>query len=306
MAADSRNHNPVRITLMRTWHREPLLHFLLGGILIFAAHAWLSRSRGESSPSTLDVNEGTVERLREQWQLQWKRPPNERELRGLVEDHIREEVLYREGIALGLDRDDTIIRRRLAQKMEFLTQDLATAGQPDEAALAKHYAENIARYTEPARLTFVHLYFSREKRGPDAEAAARAALLELARRPEAAAEIGDPTLLPEEVRGASTIDVDAQFGREFTAAIARLPAGEWQGPVPSSYGFHLVRVTEHVQGRELGLAAAREAVLRDFQEERRREANHELLEKLKGRYRITIDEDAIRKASVDEMAEAPR
>jgi hypothetical protein len=291
---------------MRKWHREPLLHFLLAGVLIFAAHAWLGRSRDEAAPSAIDVNEGTVQRLREQWELQWKYPPGEQELRGLVQDHIREEVLYREGIALGLDRDDTIIRRRLAQKMEFLTQDLAALGPPDEAALAKYYEENVARYMEPARLTFSQIYFSREKRGADAETAARAALADLARRPEAEEEMGDPTLLPGEIHGASTIEVDAQFGPDFAAALGKLPLGEWQGPVPSSYGCHLVRVTEQVKGREIGLAAAREAVLRDIQEARRQETNRDLLERLRGRYRITVDEEAIRKASAKAMAEAPR
>jgi peptidyl-prolyl cis-trans isomerase C len=291
---------------MRKWHHEPLLHFLLAGALIFGAHAWLGRSRGEVAPSAIEVNEGTVQRLREQWELQWKHAPSEQELRGLVQDHIREEVLYREGIALGLDRDDTIIRRRLAQKMEFLTQDIAALASPDEAALAKYYEENVARYMEPARLTFSQLYFSREKRGVDAETAARAALVALTRGPDPVEEMGDATLLPGELRGASTIEVDAQFGRAFAAALGKLPLGEWQGPVPSSYGFHLVRVTEQVKGREIGLAAAREAVLRDFHEARRQETNRDLLERLKGRYRITIDEDAIKRASVDDMAEASR
>jgi parvulin-like peptidyl-prolyl isomerase len=255
---------------------------------------------------TIDVNAATVERLCEQWRNQWHRSPDEPELRGLVQDHIREEVLYREGIALGLDQDDTIIRRRLAQKMEFLTQDLATLGPPDEASLTKYYEENGARYREPPRLTFSHLYFSREKRGAKAQADAKAALEVLATRPDAAGEYGDPCLLAHELDGASATEVDAQFGGDFAAAVEKLPLHEWQGPVPSSYGFHLVRVAGRVAGKEPSLATVRAAVLRDLQEARREETNRELLERLEREYRITADEEAVRKAAAKEVAEASR
>ncbi len=135
---------------IRSWLREPLLHFLLLGTGLFVLSGFL----GEPTPSDsrVVVTPGHVERLVETWRRTWQRPPTAQELEGLIEDHIKEEILYREAIAMGLDRDDTIIRRRLRQKMEFLAEDIAAQDEPAEEEL-ELFLENFS--SEPVRLTRV-------------------------------------------------------------------------------------------------------------------------------------------------------
>jgi hypothetical protein len=227
------------------------------------------------------------------------------ELRGLVNDHLREEVLHREALALGLDRDDTIVRRRMAQKMEFLTQDIAAAAEPDDAALRKYFEEHAARYAKAARVSFRHVYFNRERRGARMETDVREALAALA---QGANEemFGDPFLREHEFTAAAESDVSAALGHEFAAQVLTLPAGEWHGPVASSYGAHLVRVSERAAPQPVAFEAVREAVMRDFAEDRRQTANRDFVERLKARYQITVDEAALAGAAAPPTKTATR
>ena len=275
------------------WLREPLLHFALLGMLIFAVNAWRAQRRPtENAAAHIEITAGTIAWLREGFTRQWHRAPDADELHGLVNDHLREEVLYREALAMGLDRDDSIVRRRMAQKMEFLTQDIAGAAEPDDAALRKFFAQNAARYMKAARVSFRHVFFSKERRGARLEADAREALAALAKG-ASDETMGDPFLREYEFTEASADDIATALGREFAEKVAALPAGEWRGPVESSYGVHLVRVSGRAEPQPVALEAVREAVVRDFADERRRTANRELLEGLKARYRITVDEAAL-------------
>ena len=212
--------------------------FVLLGALIFAVSAWrVGRRPAESAAARIEVTAGTIAWLREGYERQWHRAPDADELRGLVNDHLREEVLYREALAMGLDRDDSIVRRRMAQKMEFLTQDIAASVEPDDAALRKFFEGNTARYAKAARVSFRHVFFSRERRGARLEADAGEALAALA---QGASDetMGDPFLREHEFAD----DIATALGREFAEKLAAMPAGEWRGPVASSYGVHLVRV----------------------------------------------------------------
>jgi hypothetical protein len=275
-------------------YREPLFHFLLLGALIFAVNAWRERRRpSEKNPAgRIEITAGTVAWLREGFTRQWHRPPDEDELRGMVNDQVREEVLYREALALGLDREDTIVRRRMAQKMEFLTQDIAAAVEPDDAALRSFFEQNAMRYAKAARVSFRHVYFSKERRGGRLEADAREALEALAK---GASEetIGDPYLRETEFTLANAEDITAALGSEFAGRVLALPAGEWRGPLASSYGVHLVRVSARVEPQPVAFEAVREAVARDLADERRRTANREFVTRLKERYQIMVDEAAI-------------
>jgi parvulin-like peptidyl-prolyl isomerase len=221
----------------------------------------------------------------------------------LVAAHIREEVLCREALTLGLDRDDSIIRQRLAQKMQFLTEDLLGAVQPAEETLRSYFATNAARYARSGRVSFRHVYFSKEKRGPAAAVAASGARAVLARGANEEA-LGDAFLHGFEFVRHEPEELSALFGPEFAARLGTLPVGEWQGPVPSSYGWHVVRVDMRTEPEQVTLAQARPVVLRDFQEERRRTANLEIFERLRQRYQITVDEAAITNAHALRMAEA--
>ncbi len=286
--------------------REPLLHFALLGALIFAADTWRERRRpAENAAARIEITAGTVAWLREGFSRQWHRAPDADELRGLVNDHLREEVLYREALALGLDRDDTIVRRRMAQKMEFLTQDIAAAAEPDDAALRKFFEENAARYAKAARVSFRHVYFSKERRGERLEADARETLEALAKGADEET-VGDPFLRELEFTNADANDIAAALGGEFAGRVLTLPAGEWRGPVASSYGAHLVRVSERAEPQPVAFDAVREAVVRDLTDERRRMANRDFVERLKERYQITVDEAALAAAAAPPTKTATR
>jgi peptidyl-prolyl cis-trans isomerase C len=277
--------------------REPLIHFLLLGALIFAVSTWRNGQRpAETETAQIKVTAGTIAWLSEGFSKQWHRAPDADELRGLVNDHVREEVLYREALALGLEGNDTIVRRRLAQKMEFLGQDIATAVKPDEAALRKFFEENAARYAKSARISFRHVYFSKEKRGDRLENDAREALAALV---NGAGEesVGDPFLRELEFANAAETDIASALGREFAAQVTTLAAGGWRGPVASSYGAHLVRVSERTEPQAVEFEAVREAVVRDFSEERRLAANVDFIRRLKERYLINVDEKALADAA---------
>ncbi len=283
---------------MKRLLREPLLHFALLGAALFVLNAWRESMRpaGDEASARIEVTSDVIERLRSGYERQFNHTPDEDVLRGLVTAHIREEVLCRAALALGLDRDDTIVRRRLAQKMEFLTEDLAGASEPREGVLETFFAANAARYARPARLSFRHVYFSTERRGPGAEAAAAEALPALMKGADDEA-LGDPFLHGFDFAGRAPEEIAALFGPEFAAHLARQPAGGWFGPVASSYGIHLVHLEAREEPASVRLDEVRAEVLRDFHDERRRAANREIFEGLRERYDITIDEAALSAAA---------
>lgn len=280
-------------------YKEPLLHFLLLGAVIFAIHTWRQQNTAGAEATgaeRIEVTAATINRLKDGWTRQFQRTPDEDDLRGLVTAHIREEVLFREALALGLDRDDTIVRRRLAQKMEFLTEDIAAVADPDEAALTTFYAENAARYAQAARVSFRHVYFSREKRGTvvDADARAGLAALEMGASHES---LGDGFLHGFEFAERDEAEVATLFGPDFMKQLARLPMRTWHGPVASSYGVHLVWIEALGEAKPMAFDTMRETVLRDLIDERRRAANAEIVEKLRERYQVSVDETALVEAA---------
>lgn len=280
---------------MKKLASEPLLHFLVIGALLFALNAWRGPkpSQAENGPR-IEVNAATIERLCSGYERQFGQPPDVEELRGLVAAHVREEVLCREALALGLERDDTIVRRRMAQKMEFLTADVTIAAPPDEAAVQRFFASQSARYVMPGRVSFRHVYFSKEKRGSGIGAAAEEALASLAK--DASDEsMGDSFLHGYAFAARESEEVATLFGADFAGALAAQAPGEWQGPVASSYGLHLVRVEERSEPLPRKLDEVRATVERDLNEERRSTMNREIYEKLRERYTVEVDEAALAK-----------
>lgn len=281
---------------MKRLLKEPLLHFLALGAVIFALNAWREKGRPtEVSAARIEVTAPVIERLRAGFERQFGKSPDEVELRGLVTAHIREEVLCREALALGLDRDDTIVRRRLAQKMEFLTDDLASAAEPEDAAVRNFFETNAARYAKPAQVSFRHVYFSKEKRGAKGEATAREALAALVKG-ASDETIGDAFLHGFVFAEREAQEVTALFGGEFAAQVAALRVGAWSGPIASSYGLHLVRVEARGAMQPASFDAVRAKVAEDFNEERRRTTNREIFEKLRERYQVSVDETALTNA----------
>lgn len=281
---------------MKRLLKEPLLHFLALGATIFALNEWRQGAAPpESSSARIEVNASVIERLRAGYERQFGRSPDGEELRGLVTAHVREEVLCREALALGLDRDDTIVRQRLAQKMEFLTDDLVAAVGPDDAGVREFFEKHATRYAKPAQVSFRHVYFSSEKRGEKSEAATHEALAMLAK---GASEdtLGDAFLHGFGFAERETQEITALFGAEFTAQLGTLRVSEWSGPIASSYGLHLVRVDARGAMQPARFDTVRAKVAEDFNEARRHTVNREVFEKLRARYQVSVDEAALTNA----------
>ena len=272
---------------MRRLLREPLLHFLVGGALLFVLYGVVADDSGYA-PDRIVVDEERVARLAATFQRTWLRPPTRDELDGLVGEFVDEEILYREGLALGLDRDDPVIRRRLRQKMEYLHTDLAAQEKASNAELSAFLLANQERFEEPARLSFRHVFVDPNADSPTAWRRANELLGKLQAGKSDALTAGDSTLLPERMEKASERDVGSVFGAEFAGNVFALTGGDWSGPVASSYGLHLVRIGERVAARVLVLEETRREVERDYETARRAEANQRFLRKLRERYEVEI------------------
>ena len=268
--------------------REPLVYFLLGGAVLFALHGVFGAA--DVSGRAIVIGRQDIESLSQQFAAQWRRPPTRAELESLVEGQIREEVLYREGLALGLDRDDTILRRRIGQKMEFLIADTAVPDDPGDAVLRAYFDANRAKYDEPPHVSFTHIYFSIDARGARAQADAERVLrgLQGPGAPVRAPERGDRFALSFDYASRTADQVDQEFGGGFGQQILDQPPGQWRGPVRSAYGLHLIRVTERTPARPAVFEEARERVVTDFVYEHRRDANEAAYRRLRNHYAITV------------------
>jgi peptidyl-prolyl cis-trans isomerase C len=233
--------------------REPLVHFLLLGLLLFAFYSYTQRGRGgvESSKQIQLTLEDLLQ-MNMYFASQWKRPPTAEEFRSLVENKVQEEVLYREALAMGLDKDDTIVKRRMAQKLQFLSEDVAASHPPSTDELKAWFAKNSGKFAMSNRVSFRHLYFSGDRRGQRAQEDAAAAVKKLAGQPsdsKLAASLADPFMFQDYYGDKTTDQLAREFGPKFAQALLSLKPGSWQGPVESGYGWHLVYVDSIIPGR---------------------------------------------------------
>lgn len=270
---------------LRRLIREPLLHFLLIGLALF-----LSFGRG-ASPEAEDkrilVTQAQVELLARQFETTWHRLPTDQELAHLVETYVHDEILYREGRSLGLDRDDPIIKRRVRQKLELMAEEIAGGEAPSDVELAAYLQANPATFTRPALVTFEQIFLGSEgSDGIDRRLAAARRALEHGGDPET---LGQPTLLPSREDKASVDLVAKRFGEPFAAQLETVPLGQWTGPVVSGFGLHLVRVRERIPATLPSLEEARSLVAGRWESERRTRALEEHYRRLRQDYRVTIE-----------------
>jgi parvulin-like peptidyl-prolyl isomerase len=273
--------------ILRTILREPLLHFAVLGLAIFLVFAALKRPNLEE-PGRIVVTAAKIEQIAGLFRKTRQRPPTREELRGLVDDHVKEEVYYREAIALGLDKDDTVIRRRLRLKMEFLADAAVQELSPGDAALEAYLAENRKKFWRDAEIAFRHVFLSAEKHGERVDEQAGNALKALLTGADPAS-LGDGLLLPSTFGPTPARAIDRNFGRSFAAALAEAPLGTWSGPIRSTYGLHLVFVGERIPGRLPALAEISDAVLREWTSDRRKEIEDARLQEILKRYEVTIE-----------------
>jgi hypothetical protein len=289
MTEDEEPTDTQRVDRTPAWLREPLLHFLLLGVLLFVLFQWLGGDTGPMS-NRITVTQAQVQQLATAFTKIWQRPPTEEELKGLVDDYVREEIAYREAVAMGLDRDDTIIRRRMRQKLEFLVEDAASATPPTEAELQAYLETHQDDFRVEPRVAFRQVYID-PSIGGDARARARA-LLERLRAAGPGVELeglGDSIMLDAEQPLLRQDEVARLFGAEFAEQVVTLSPGRWEGPVQSGYGLHLVMLRELVPGREAALDEVRRDVERELLSQRRRDQLAAMYDELLGKYSVTIE-----------------
>ena len=228
--------------------RKPLIHFLsFGFLLAIVLLVLFGLPAGGDEDRRVIINDSDITQLRAGWYRQWRREPTQQELRGLVEQHVREEVLYREALARGFDENDQVVRRAMQQKMEFLGESQAEGAVPGDEEIQAYYALRKEKYRMPGAASFAHIYFNRDERGDNASAAARQTLALLQKAPPDSVDLtkfGDPIMLEPYYRDVDEQQVSSLFGSEFSAALFELEPGRWEGPLASGYGLHLVFLTE--------------------------------------------------------------
>lgn len=276
---------------MKRWLSEPMLHFAAAGAVLFAAHAWLASGRvDEMAAEVVHIGPAEVQWLRESWRRQWQREPDQVELAGLVTEYLKEELLVREARALALDEGDTIVRRRLAQKLEFLVQDTTRLGEPAAGELEAFHASHADLFSEPARLSLRQIYFDGARRA-DAAADARALLPRLADPALAAnaAPLGDSLVIDSALDEVDQATLAAQFGSDFSAAVFALEPGQWHGPVESPYGWHLLRVEQRKAGGLRPFVEVQAQVQERWRAAREREIGERYFASLMDKYPVSID-----------------
>ena len=274
----------MRGAAIRRLAREPLLHFFVLGAALFALYGWVNRGALDS-PTEIFVSRGQVQSLQAQFERVWQRPATSEELQYLVDNWVREEIFYREGLAMGLDRDDPIVRRRVGQKVEFIIES-ATPPAPTTSELQAWLDAHPGKFQREPQYSLRQMYFDPPRHGANLQrdiSAARRAL-------EAGGAIaGDSTLLPTGMQAARQDEVQRTFGPEFAASLQDMPVGSWQGPVQSSFGLHLVNLSEKVGAHAPSLDQVRAEVERDLLRSRTEQANAAMYDRLRANYRVRVE-----------------
>jgi hypothetical protein len=277
MLADRLGDNTSMLALLR----QPLVHFLAAGVAIFALYQILASDSADER-YRIAIDAPRVDALQQQFAMVWGRPPTPAEVERLLDNYVREEVYYREGLALGLDQDDTVIRKRIGQKMQFITTSAASTMQPSPVQLTAYFEANQARYAQPDRLAFEHIYLGTPSA---AEQGALTAAIEEGKALDAFAK---PSLLPRQFPLSAQTAVDNHFGEGFYAQLNALPGGQWIGPLESTFGQHVVRILEREAAIQTALAEVKDNVVRDWQRSQASELEEAAYQALRKRYDVTM------------------
>jgi hypothetical protein len=272
---------------IQTLWREPLLHFLLIGFALFLYYDLVGSGDSEApAVKRIIVSSGHVEQLVANFERTWSRPPTEQELDAMVDSHVREEVFYREAMAMGLDQNDPMVRRRMRMKLEFMLEDLSGQDASDEV-LSDFLQRNSDSFRDEAQLTLRQVYLNPDQR-PDLENDA-GQLLSRLRDGSAPEALGDHTLAPRTYQLAPQSEIARDFGDEFARQVAALPVSDWSGPVYSPFGAHLVRIEARIDARLPELAEIRDEVLREYLVEKREQQKDLAYAKLREDYEVTVE-----------------
>ena len=280
--------------MLSKYLREPLLHFLLIGAALFIFYT-LQNDDVLADSNRIVISEAQIDHLVAMWEKRWQRSPNRDELDGLIEQKIREEVLYREALLMGLDNNDTVVRRRLAQKVQFLFSDIAAQAEPTEAQLADYLAAHTEKFIQQGSISFTHVYFNTDKRGTKAHSEAES-LLDMLTQPRSTVDsnmdvtqVGDSLMLEPQQNNLRESDVDSMFGEDFSNQLFDFPVGKWSGPVSSAYGLHLVRIENRRPSINPALLTIRDQVRDEWLAEQRRLSDETFYQSLRKRYDIVVE-----------------
>ena len=276
--------------MLNKWLREPLLHFLLIGAALFIFYGVQTNETTDDS-NNIVISESDIDRLISLWERKWQRLPTEAELEGLIEAQIREEVLYREALAMGLDQNDTIVRRRLAQKVEFISADLASQAEPSTSDLQSYLDSHADKFAVPARISFEQIYLNADQRGVNVEQDASRLLNELT-QPGSTIDVmaaGDSFMFGQQHEHLTRQGVSRLFGQQFAEKVFQLPVGSWQGPVLSGYGLHLIRVDAKSNAKASTLDEVRNKVRDEWMAQQRRSMDEVFYSELRKRYNIVVE-----------------
>lgn len=267
--------------------KEPLLHFILIGACLFGLYAWLNPGAMQSDKSIV-VDQGQIDSLTQRFKRVWQREPTTKELRGLIEDYVIEEIYYRQALAMGIDKNDPVIRRRLRQKMEIYTDSMTSTLAPSEEQLQSYLAQHPDKFRTDSRYTFKQIYINTDRPGQELD--------ELITTTQSALQSGkstpgDPSLLPMEFTDAEAFLVDRTFGQGFASKLKDLDLNKWSGPLRSGMGIHFVRLDARRPGRLPELVAIRDKVEREWRFDQAQKVDKSLRKKLLASYDIIINPD---------------
>ncbi|MCV9966880.1 peptidylprolyl isomerase [Pararhizobium sp. BT-229] len=293
------------MSVLRKVFSEPLVQFLCLGVVVFGLYSVMHRSPPAEDKGVIEVGEGQLAQMFETFSKTWQRPPTEAELKGLIDGYVKEEVFYREGQKIGLDQNDTVFRRRMQQKMEFLLEPSAEQLTPKPGELEDYLKAHEDKYRRPPQLAFRQVFFKSDRPGDGGETAATAALKVLRGAPEAdVTSLGDTTLLPIRVDLTDADVIATSFDEGFVKELSSAPAGQWFGPVRSQYGVHLVLVEESVKAGAPSLDGVKAAVRLDWESERRREIAERRYDEMKRQYEVRVLRPTDTVAPAVEISEA--
>lgn len=271
--------------MQKIW-REPLIHFTLLGAALFAAHAvW--QQKVTKADYTISVSTAELERQAVIFAGENRRQPTDEDIQALLFSYVEEQALMREAERLGLGDDDTIIKRRLAQKMRFMIEDVTPPGTPDDADLEAWFNDNVSDFISPERRSFKHIYLSPESRGDDISLEAETLLAQASSQDWKT--LGDPFMMPREYDGVERAAVERSFGKAFAESLFQAEGSEWQGPISSAYGLHIIRIDEATPKFTPVFEDVKPRVITAWTAQAQRAHNMERLEALIGKYKVEIE-----------------
>jgi peptidyl-prolyl cis-trans isomerase C len=280
-------------TKLRKLAREPLLHFLLIGAGIYGLYGLFATGDAENSERVVAVSSGDIKAMTNQWRRTWNRPPTEDELARIIRSHVRIKILHREALAMGLDKGDIVIEKRLAQKVEYLAQNLITPEDPSDKILAERYTANADRFKQPDLYSVAQIYFDPDKRGQKTLDDAKAALVQLEapdKLPSSYDDYGDRLMLQSYYADISQAELAKLFGMAFGEQVVKLEPGVWHGPILSGYGAHLVLVNDIVLVPPPEFADIKEQLKEEWIAEQVTELSERFIDNLISRYEIVVAE----------------